>query len=49
MDVQPEARLARVVAVPAYLLNDTPISYGNLRRGELFQEVENAIAGERVT
>ena len=49
LDAQPEARPEHVVAVPAYLLNDTVISLGNPRQPDLFQQVEHAIADEQVT
>lgn len=48
LDAQPEARPEHVVAVPAYLLNDTVIALGNPRQGDLFQQVEHAVADEQV-
>jgi hypothetical protein len=48
LDAEPEARPARVIAVPAYLLDDTVISFGNPRQAELFQQVERAVAAEQV-
>jgi hypothetical protein len=48
LDAEPEARPEHVIAVPAYLLNDTVISLGNPRQGDLFQQVEHAIAAEKV-
>jgi hypothetical protein len=49
LDAEPEARPEHVVAVPTYLLDDTVISLGNPRQGDLFQQVERAIADEQVT
>jgi hypothetical protein len=48
LDDEPEARPERVVAVPAYLLDDAVISFGNPRQVDLFQQVERAIAAEQV-
>lgn len=48
LDAEPEARPERVIAVPAYLLDDTVISFGNPRQVDLIRQVEHAIAAERV-
>jgi hypothetical protein len=48
LDAKPEAKPEHVVAVPAYLLDDVVISLGNPRQGDLFRQVERAIAAERV-
>ena len=48
LDAEPEARPEHVVAVPTYLLDNTVISLGNPRQGDLFQHVERAIADQQV-
>jgi hypothetical protein len=48
LDAEPEARPDQVIAVPAYLLDDTVISFGNPRQVDLFQQVERAIAADQV-
>ena len=49
LDAEPEARPERVVAVPAYLLDDTVISLGNPRQADLFEQVEHALAAEQMS
>ncbi len=46
LDDEPAARPAHVIAVPAYLLDDAIISFGNPRQADLFQQVERALAAE---
>jgi hypothetical protein len=48
LDAEPEAKPEHIVAVPAYLLDETVISLGNPRQADLFQQVERAIAAEQV-
>jgi hypothetical protein len=48
LDAEPEAKPEHIVAVPAYLLDETVISLGNPRQADLFQQVERAIAADRV-
>jgi hypothetical protein len=48
LDIDPEARPERVIAVPAYLLDETVISFGNPRQVDLFQQVEHALAAEQM-
>jgi hypothetical protein len=48
LDAEPQARPSHVIAVPAYLLDDTVISLGNPRQSDLFQLVEHAVAAEQV-
>ena len=47
LDAEPEAKPERVVAVPAYVLDDTIVSFGNPRQIDLFRQVEHAIAVEQ--
>jgi hypothetical protein len=49
LDAEPEARPEQVIAVPAYLLDDTVISFGNPRQADLFRQVELAIAARQVS
>jgi predicted thioredoxin/glutaredoxin len=46
LDAQPDARPERVIAVPAYLLDDEVIALGNPRQADLFRQVERALAAE---
>jgi hypothetical protein len=48
LDAEPEARPERVIAVPAYLLDDSVSSFGNPRQVDLFKQVEHAISAEQV-
>jgi hypothetical protein len=48
LDAEPEAKPEHVIAVPAYLLDDVVVSFGNPRPGDLFQQIERAIATEPV-
>lgn len=48
LDREPEERPERVIAVPAYLLADQIISFGNPRQVDLFGQVERALAAEQV-
>lgn len=43
LDDAPEAKPERVIAVPAYLLDDEVIAFGNPRQADLFRQVERAI------
>ncbi|MCC6179881.1 MAG: thioredoxin family protein [Chloroflexi bacterium] len=49
LDVEPDARPERVIAVPAYLLDGKLVSFGNPRQRDLINEIELALAAERVT
>ena len=49
LDVEPDARPDRVIAVPAYVLNGTLVSFGNPRQADLLQQIERALATEQVT
>jgi hypothetical protein len=48
LDIDPLAKPACVIAVPAYLLNDQVISFGNPREADLIRLVEGAITAEQV-
>jgi hypothetical protein len=48
LDGVPEARPENVVAVPAYLLDDQIIWFGNPRQTDLFDQIERALAAESV-
>jgi alkyl hydroperoxide reductase subunit AhpF len=47
LDIEPEARPERVIAVPAYLLDGKLVSFGNPRQHDLINEIELALAEER--
>jgi hypothetical protein len=49
LDDEPEAKPERVIAVPAYILDDTVIALGNPRQVDLFRQVESALAAEQVS
>jgi hypothetical protein len=49
LDDEPGAKPERVIAVPAYLLNDEIISFGNPRQTDLFRQVEHAIVAKQVS
>jgi hypothetical protein len=48
LDAEPEAKPEHVIAVPAYLLDDVVVSFGNPRPADLFRQIEHAIATESV-
>lgn len=43
---RPEEKPARVVAVPAYLLDGRVVALGNPREADLFDEIADALAAE---
>jgi hypothetical protein len=47
LDDAPEAKPERVIAVPAYLLDDEVISFGNPRQADLFRQVERALSAQQ--
>lgn len=47
LDTEPEGKPEQVIAVPAYLLDDAVISFGNPRQVDLFHQVEHALTAEQ--
>ena len=48
LDDEPEAKPERVIAVPAYLLDDEIIAFGNPRQADLFRQIERAIIAKQM-
>jgi alkyl hydroperoxide reductase subunit AhpF len=48
LDAESDARPEQVIAVPAYVLDGALVSFGNPRQHDLINEIELALAAERV-